>query len=119
MLLRICLIIALLGAGAAVGLNMFMVKPKIITLHGNWKKEEAEHQKSESAYRLTKSHLDKTNAILKQTIATLEATTAEKEKALSDLAAQTKRADKLTDDLTKARQERDDAQSSLAAYEAT
>jgi hypothetical protein len=35
------------------------------------------------------------------------------------LAAQTKRADKLTDDLTKTRQERDDAQQQLAAYKAT
>jgi hypothetical protein len=119
MLLRICLIIALLGAAAAAGLNMFMMKPKIITLHDNWKKEEGLHQQFERDFRVTKSNLDKTNAVLKQTIATLEATTADKEKALADLSAANKRADKLNDDLTKARQERDDAQNTLAAYEAT
>ena len=119
MLLRICLIIAIVAGLAVGGLNFVKVKEKITTLQTNLKTETEAHKKFENDYRVTKNHLDKTNAILKQTIATLEATTAEKEKALADLAAQTKRADKLTDDLTKARQERDDAQSSLAAYEAT
>jgi hypothetical protein len=119
MLLRICLFIALLGAAAAAGLNMFMLKPKLIGLHDNWKKEEGLHIQFEKDFRVTKSNLDKTNKILVQTIATLEATTAEKEKALADLSAANKRADKLNDDLTKTRQERDDAQNNLAAYEAT
>src|SRR2546421_538192 len=119
MLLRICLIIAIVAGLAVGGLNFVKVKEKITTLQKDLRTETDLHKKFENDYRVTKSNLDKTNKILAQTIATLEATTAEKDKALADLAAQTKRADKLNDDLTKARQERDDAQSSLAAYEAT
>jgi len=119
MLVRISLIAAIL-AGLAVGvLNFLKVKEKITILQSDLKRESEAHQKFEHDFHLTKSALDKTNAVLKQTIATLEATTAEKEKAQSDLAAETKRTAKLTDDLTKTRQERDSAQQDLAAYKAT
>ena len=60
--------------------------------------------------------MTKTTAALKQTKAELEATVAAKEKADADLVAQTKRVDKLTEDLTKTRQEREDAQQQLAAF---
>jgi len=119
MLLRICLIIAIIAGLAVGGLNFVKVKEKITTLQTNWKTESDAHKKFEADWRTTKRNLDNTNIVLKQTIATLEATTAEKEKALTDLSAMTKKAEKLNDDLTKARQERDDAQSNLASYEAT
>jgi hypothetical protein len=119
MLLRICLIVAII-AGLAVGiLNFIYVKEKITTLQANLKTETEAHQKFEKDYRVTKKDLDKTTAELKQTKTTLEATTAAKDKAEADLVAQTKRADKLNEDLTKTRQERDSAQADLAAYKAT
>ena len=119
MLIRISLIVAIL-VGLAVGvLNFVPVKKKIEKLQDDWKSETALHKEFEGKFKVTKSELDKTNAVLKQTIATLEATTADKEKAQADLATLTKRADKLNDDLNKTRQERDSAQQELAAYKAT
>ena len=118
-MLRISLILAIVAGLAVAVLNFVMVKEKITTLQTNLKTETEAHRKFENDFRVTKSNLDKTNAILKQTEATLAATTEEKEKALTDLAAQTKRADKLTEDLTKTREERDAAQADLAAYKAT
>lgn len=118
MLVRICLIVAILAAIAVGVVNFVQVKPKVAKLETDLDTETKAHHEFQTKYNFTKSSLDKTNAILKQTIATLEATTAEKEKALSDLAAQTKRADKLDADLTKTRAERDSAQQDLAAYKA-
>jgi hypothetical protein len=119
MLLRICLIVALVAGLAVGGLNFVYVKEKITTLQANLKTETEAHQKFEKDYRSTKKDLDKTSAELKQTKATLEATTGERDKAVADAATQTKRADKLNEDLTKTRQERDTAQADLAAYKAT
>lgn len=119
MLLRICLFIAIIGGLAVGGLNFVKVKEKITTLQKNWKEETDLHKKFEGQYNVTKRNLEATNIVLKQTIATLESTTTERDQAQSALTAMTKKADKLTEDLTKTRQERDDAQANLAAYEAT
>ena len=119
MLLRICLIVAII-AGLAVGvLNFIEVKEKITTLQANLKEQTDGRTKAESELASTRKDLTKTTAELKQTKAELEATAAAKEKAEADVAAQTKRAEKLTDDLNKTRQERDNAQSDLAAFKAT
>src|SRR5713101_1066940 len=118
MLIRISLIIAIVLGLAATGLNFVKVKEKITTYKTGWDTEKAEHQKFESQYNQTKSDLDKTNAVLKTTQETLKATEEQRDKAVADVATQTKRADKLTEDLTKTRKERDDAQSELAAYRA-
>jgi cell shape-determining protein MreC len=119
MLIRISLIVAIIAGLAVAGLNFVKVKEKITTLQANLDTETKAHKEFEGKYTDTKKDLNKTTAELKQTKAELEATTAAKEKADAELAAQTKRADKLTDDLTKTRQERDDAQQQLAAYKAT
>jgi septation ring formation regulator EzrA len=119
MLIRLSLIVALL-AGLAVGaLNFTKVKEKITTLQSDLKRETDAHADFERKFKVTKSELDKTNAVLKQTIATLDATTADKEKAQADLAVAAKKVDKLTDDLTKTRADRDSAQQELAAYKVT
>ena len=119
MLIRICLIVAILAGLAVGGLNFVKVKEKITVLQTDLKRESDAHKEFEGKYKTTKKDLDKTTAELKQTKATLEATTAEKEKAEADLAAQTTKANKLNDDLTKTRQERDDSQAALAAYKST
>ncbi len=116
MLIRICLIVAIVAGLAAGALNFIQVKEKITTLQKNYKEEQDQHKKFQDLYTKTDKDLKKTTADLKQTKATLEATTAEKEKAEADLAAQTTRANKLTDDLAKARQERDDFSAQLTAY---
>ena len=119
MLIRISLIVAIL-AGLAVGvLNFLKVKEKITVLQSDLKRETGLHQEFLKKYTDTQSELDKRLAELKRTKTELADTTAAKEKAETELAAQTKRAEKLTEDLTKANQERDNAQAELAAYKAT
>jgi len=118
MLTRISLIVAIL-AGIAVGaLNFTQIKEKITTLQTNLKDETAKHHEFETKYTSTKRDLEKTNAVLKATQETLTATTKEKDQFAAEATAQKTRADKLTDDLTKARGERDDAQREVAAFKA-
>src|SRR5437764_8576712 len=105
MLIRICLVVAIILGLAVTGLNVSMVKEKITTLQEKLKTETEAHQKFEAQYNQTRSDLEKTNAVLKTTQETLKATEEEKAKAVADAAAQQKRADKLTDDLTKTRKE--------------
>jgi septal ring factor EnvC (AmiA/AmiB activator) len=116
MLIRISLIIAII-AGLAVGvLNFIQVKEKITVLQTHLKEQTEGRQKAETELASTRKDLDKTKTELTQTKTTLEATTAEKATAVAEAAAQTDRANKLTEDLTKTKQERDNAQSEVAAY---
>lgn len=119
MLIRICLIVALVTGLAAIGLNILEVKPKITTLQANLKEETRLHHEFQNKYTVTKKDLDKTTAELKQTKTELAATTAAKERAETQLAAQTKRADKLTEDLAKTRQDLADKSAQLEAYKVT
>jgi myosin heavy subunit len=119
MLIRISLVIAIVLGLLATGLNFVKVKEKVTTYKAGWDTEKAEHQKFESQYNQTKSDLDKTNAVLKTTLETLKATEEQRDKSVADLETQTKRAEKLTEDLTKTRKERDDAQAELASYKAS
>jgi hypothetical protein len=119
MLIRICLIVAILAGLATGGLNFVKVKEKITTLQTDLANEKTARAAAETERDNTKKELDKTVAELKDTKATLETTTAERDKALADVDAQTKKADRLTQDLEKTRRERDDAQAELAAYSAT
>jgi DNA repair exonuclease SbcCD ATPase subunit len=119
MLIRICLIVAIIAGLVVGGLNFVKVKEKITTLQANLDTETKAHKEFLDKYNISQKDLTKTTAELKQTKAELEATAAAKEKADAEVAAQTKRADKLTEDLNKTRQERDTAQQDLAAYKAT
>jgi cell shape-determining protein MreC len=119
MLIRICLIVAIV-AGLAVGvLNFLQVRTKITTLQQNLASETAARQTAEKERDDTKTELANTQTELKNTKATLETTTQERDKAVADATSATKRADKLSEELTKTRQERDDAQAELAAFNAT
>jgi len=119
MLIRICLIVALVAGLAVGGLNFVKVKEKITILQADLDRETKAHREFEGKFTVTKKNLDKTTAELNQTKTNLEAATAAKDKAEADMLAQTKRADKLNEDLTKTREERDTAQADLAAYKAT
>ena len=66
-MLRISLILAIVAGLAVAVLNFVMVKEKITNLQTNLKTETEAHRKFENDFRVTKSNLDKTNAILKQT----------------------------------------------------
>lgn len=119
MLIRISLIVAILAGLAVGGLNFVTIKEKVTTLKNNYESEKTARAAAETERDKNKKDLDKTTADLKQTKATLEATLEEKKTAVEEASTQKKLADKLTEDLTKTRQERDTAQSDLAAYRAT
>jgi hypothetical protein len=119
MLLRICLIAALLAGLFVGGLNFTQIKQKITDLTEERNKEHSGRVTAETQLASTRKELDKTTVELKTTKQTLAATTEELNKAQTDLTAQTKRGDKLADDLKKTTAERDDAQANLAAYKNT
>jgi hypothetical protein len=119
MLLRISLIVAILaGLGAGV-VSYLEVSDKIPALKDQRDKEHDAKVTEIAAHNKTKTELKKTVAELTQTKQDLADTQADRDKAVARADAQTQRADKLSDQLTKATQERDTAQSSLAAYVAT
>src|SRR3954469_11855379 len=116
MLRRICLIVAILAGIAVAALNFTQIKAKIVDLQAKLKTETAAHQEFLGKYTKTQKQLDETNKVLKVTIETLKTTTDERDKAVAEATSQKARGDKLTDDLAKARGERDDAQRELARY---
>ena len=119
MLLRISLVIAII-AGLAVGvLNFVMVKEKIETTEKHRAEEQAAKEAAQTELASTKKDLDKTTADLKRTQENLAATEAQRDKAQAEVASVNRKAADLTEKLAKATQERDTAQSELAAYKAT
>ena len=119
MLIRICLIIAVVAGLAVSGLNFLKVKEKITTIQGERESERTQKEAAQTELASTKKDLSETRAELKTTKETLATTTEERDRAVAEAASQTRRADKLTDDLNKTRRERDDAQAELAAYKLT
>jgi Skp family chaperone for outer membrane proteins len=116
MLIRICLIVAILAGIAAGALDFTVVKTKINTLTTDRNTQRDGRIAAETERDKTKKTLAKTQTDLKQTQQQLaDSQTAEK-KAQDVAAAQTKRADDLSDKLAKATQDRDAAQNALAAY---
>ncbi len=119
MLMRLCLIVAII-AGLAIGTgNFVLVKDKIVKLAADRDSEKS--QKENALMRLagTNAVLKATLAELTTTKATLETTTAERDKFAAEAESQTKRADRVTGERDQARKERDDAQAELAAYHQT
>lgn len=118
-MIRISLIVAIL-AGLAVGaLNIVKVKDNITTLRTDLTTTSNTLVTTEGTLRTTKNNLDKTTATLKQTQTTLATTTTERDEAVNKAEAQNKRANDLAENLAKTQKDRDDAQTSLAAYRAT
>jgi multidrug efflux pump subunit AcrA (membrane-fusion protein) len=119
MLIRISLILALIGALVVGGLNVFVVKDKINTLVTDRDTQRSGRLTAESERETAKKNLVKAEKELDQSKQDLAEAKTEREKAVVAAAAAAKRADGLSDKLTKTTQERDDAQTQLAAYKAT
>jgi flagellar biosynthesis chaperone FliJ len=119
MLIRICLIVAIV-AGLAVGaLNFIKVKEKIVALQTDLAQTKATLEATTQELNTTKENLETTTKELKTTQATLETTTAERDQAVAEAARRTQEAETLTEDLKRTTGERDEAQANLAAYRAT
>ena len=119
MLIRISLILAIIAALAAGTLNILLVKDKITTLISQRDDERGKKQQALSERDKAKTDLKKSQDALKQATQDLADAKSERDKAVVTATAQTKRADELSDKLAKTTQERDDAQTQLAAYKAT
>jgi hypothetical protein len=119
MLMRISLIVAILAALGAGTLNVIQVRGKINTLISQRDDYHTQLTQTKATLETTKNDLAKTKTDLAQTQQQLADAQAARKKAEDTAAAQKKRADDLSDQLTKATQERDDAQAQLAAYKAT
>jgi uncharacterized protein YeeX (DUF496 family) len=119
MLIRISLILAIVAALAAGALNFFVVKDKIATLTADRNTQRDGRVAAEGELATTKTKLARTQNDLAETQQQLADTSAERDKAVATADAATHRADELSDKLTKAAQDRDDALNNLAAYTAT
>jgi len=119
MLIRISLIVAIAAALFAGAWNVVKVREKITTLITQRDDERGKKQQALSDLSKTRNDLTKSQDSLKQATNELADAKTEREKAVVTAAAQTKRADELSDKLAKTSQERDDAQTKLAAYQAT
>lgn len=119
MLLRICLIAAILFGLAVGGLNFTLVKQKITTIEQQREDERTQKETAQKDARETHQALNATNAVLKTTLEVLKTTTDERDKAVADAADKAKRLEVTTGERDKARKERDDAQAELAAYQGT
>jgi outer membrane murein-binding lipoprotein Lpp len=119
MLIRISLIVAVVAALAAGALNVFQIRDKINTLITERDEFHAKWDQTRNDLNNTRQELSKTKDDLTQTQQQLASTQTELTNAMVTAATQQKRADELADKLTKTTQERDDAQTQLAAYKAT
>jgi len=118
MLIRICLIAAIVLSLGVAGVNFFMVKDKITTTVGE-RDQNARDRDSERTQKMAalKDAKD-THTKLTATTAELTATKAERDTAVATAADATKRADADDAALKKVTDERDDAQNQLAAWKA-
>ena len=114
--MRISLIVAIIAALAAGALNVVVIKDKINTLVADRNTQRDGRISAEGERDKTKKELAKTKNDLTQTQTHLADSQAAEKKAEDTATAQTKRADEISDKLTKATQERDDAQNELASY---
>jgi cell shape-determining protein MreC len=110
MLIRICLIVAILAAAIAGALNIVKVRETITTLMTQRDGYHTERDAVQTALNSTNRFLAKTLDTLKQTQGELADTKTERDHAVKIAADQTKKADDLATKLATAQQERDDAQ---------
>lgn len=119
MLLRISLVIAIIAGLAVAVLNFVMVKEKIETTERHRAEEQAAKVEAQTKLADTEKKLASTEADLKNTKDALASAEAQRDKAQAEVASLNRKAVDLNEKLAKTTQERDVAQSDLAAYKAT
>ena len=119
MLIRISLIVAILAALGAGGLGYYEVTNQIPALTEQRDSENAAKHDALTKLDTTTKTLAKTKTQLTQTQQELADAQAQRDKAVATASEQTKRANDLSDKLTQASQDRDDARNQLAAYTST
>jgi len=119
MLLRICLILAILTGVGVIGVSQFLLRPQIETIitdrntfKDGWDKTKTELAKTKTTLKNTSEKLAKTETALDETKTQLTATTAKFE-------GEQKRANGLQENLTKSNSELKSAKDELFAYTGT
>ena len=119
MLLRICLILAILTGVGVIGVSQFLLRPQIETIitdrnnnKDGWDKSKSELAKTKTTLKNTSEKLAKTETSLEETKTQLTATTAKFE-------GEQKRANGLQENLTKSNSELKSAKDELFAYTGT
>ena len=119
MLLRICLIVAILGGGAVVAVNYVKVKPAIETVVTARDNEKQQKEAAQKELTSTKKDRDATKALLNTANSSLTKVTADLTAAKSSAQAlETKNTD-LTTKLGDAQGQRDKYQAELAKWAQT
>jgi len=119
MFIRISLIVAIAAALFVSGWNIVKVREKITTLISQRDDERGKKVEALSNLSKAKTDLTKSQDALKQATQEMADAKSERDKAVATAAVEVKKADELSDKLTKTSQERDQAQTELAAYKAT
>jgi hypothetical protein len=117
MLMRIFLIIALVGGLAAAGINLFVVKDKIVTTITERDQFHTERDKEAEDKRKAQKDAKDTHATLDKTKEELTSTQKERDDAVTEAGKQKQIATKVSEELAKTTQERDDARANLAAWD--
>ena len=119
MLLRICLIVAILAGLGAGGVAYYEFSTQIPQLKDQRDKEKDEKVAEITAHTKTKAELKKTKSDLAQTTQDLADTKSELTKAVARADAQSKRADDLATKLTSTTADLADTRNQLEAYKAS
>jgi hypothetical protein len=119
MLMRISLIVAIIAGLAAGAINFIQVKNKIDGVVAERESEKSQKQAAQTELASTKNTLAKTEKELTNTQEKLVASEQERDKAVAEAQTQIKKSTELSEKLTAAITDRDDARAKLAAYETT
>jgi len=115
---RISLIVALIAALAVGVVNIVFVKDKIHTLTTDRDTQRSAKTQAQTERAAAIKERDTAKTELTQSKAELADAKTERDKAVATATQQTKKADELADKLAKTTQERDQAQTELAAFRA-
>lgn len=118
MLLRIALILAIITAIAVAVLNFVKVKEDVTTIITQRETNRNERNDARNQLAATNKVLLATQGELDKTRKNLKSTEAKLETSMAEAAKERKESQRLTTELNKTREDRDDAQRKLAAYDA-
>jgi hypothetical protein len=118
LIIRIGLVLTIVAGLTAVGLNVTLVRQKIITLRYNLAVQTVAREKAEAGLVATRGELATATAQLKETRTALAASLEAQDQATRTAAIQTKRAEQLGADLAALRRQYEDAAATLARYRA-
>jgi hypothetical protein len=116
MLIRICLIAAIVGALATVGFDIVLMNRKITATIAERDRFRSERDREALAKQAAQKLATETQADLKRTDAALAGVKAEREHAVATAAEQAKKSAALAENLAKSQADRKEAEKRLAAW---